>query len=108
MDSLHHLRMITFTAARWADYCARFSPECSAALRAAATPTPNGIEIPAETLAEITARCAPLPRRGLGDLVATFAEPIAALSDKHLGTHLVGCNACAQRRAALNRLVPDL
>lgn len=46
--------------------------------------------------------------RGLGDLVATLAEPIAAASDKLLGTHLVGCQSCAERRAALNRLVPRI
>ena len=50
----------------------------------------------------------PPPPRGLGDLVALFAEPIARASDAVLGTHLVGCNACAERRAALNKLVPKL
>jgi hypothetical protein len=43
---------------------------------------------------------------GLGDAVATVAEPIARLSDALLGTKLVGCGSCAERRAALNRLVP--
>jgi len=46
--------------------------------------------------------------RGLGDLVAFIAEPIARASDALLGTHLVGCNSCAERRAALNNLVPKL
>ena len=46
--------------------------------------------------------------RGLGDLVAIFAEPIARASDAALGTHLVGCNSCAERRAALNKLLPKL
>lgn len=46
--------------------------------------------------------------RGLGDLVATLAEPIARFSDAHLGTHLVGCQSCAERRAALNKIVPKL
>jgi hypothetical protein len=46
--------------------------------------------------------------RGLGDLVALVAEPIARASDAVLGTHLVGCGGCAQRRAALNALVPDI
>lgn len=45
---------------------------------------------------------------GLGDAVAAVAEPIAALSDKFLGTHIVGCGSCSERRAALNRLVPDV
>jgi hypothetical protein len=50
----------------------------------------------------------PKPPRGLGDLVATVANPIARALDATLGTHLVGCQPCAQRRAALNRLVPKL
>jgi len=41
---------------------------------------------------------------GLGDAVAVVAEPIARLSDAVLGTKLVGCGGCAQRRAALNRI----
>jgi len=48
------------------------------------------------------------PPRGLGDVVAIFAEPIARASDALLGTHLVGCNSCAERRAALNKLLPKL
>jgi hypothetical protein len=53
-----------------------------------------------------TLRRPPPKPRGLGDLVATLAEPIARFSDAHLGTHLVGCQSCAERRAALNRLIP--
>ena len=66
----------------------------------------------------VCATC-PLPRRrwgpygkcqpfGLGDAVAVVAEPIARFSDAVLGTKLVGCGGCAQRRAALNALVPDV
>jgi hypothetical protein len=47
-------------------------------------------------------------QRGLGDLVAALAEPIARASDAFIGTHLVGCSSCAERRAALNALVPDI
>jgi hypothetical protein len=54
------------------------------------------------------AQPAPPKPRGLGDLVALIAEPIARASDAVLGTHLVGCNSCAERRAALNNLVPKL
>lgn len=63
------------------------------------------------TAAEFAAHQAahpPPPPRGLGDLVALFAEPIARASDAVLGTHLVGCGSCAERRAALNKLVPKL
>ena len=98
------MRLKSFPPARWEGICARLSPACAAELRAAAITRPASVEISVDTLSAIMARC-PLPRRGLGDLVATIAEPIAALSDKHLGTHLVGCNSCAQRRAALNKAV---
>lgn len=50
----------------------------------------------------------PTPTRGLGDLVATVAEPIARASDALLGTKLVGCGGCAKRKAALNALVPNI
>lgn len=50
----------------------------------------------------------PAPTRGLGDLIAAFAEPIARASDVVLGTKLVGCQSCAERREALNKLVPKL
>jgi hypothetical protein len=62
-----------------------------------------------EFAAHQAAQPPPPPKpRGLGDVVALFAEPIARASDAVLGTHLVGCNACAERRAALNRLIPKL
>ena len=63
------------------------------------------------TAAEFAAHQAaqpPPPSRGLGDVVAIFAEPIARASDALLGTKLVGCNSCAERRAALNKLMPKL
>lgn len=50
----------------------------------------------------------PPPPRGLGDLVAVFAEPIARISDAALGTKLTGCGACSKRREALNAIVPDI
>jgi hypothetical protein len=59
----------------------------------------------AEFAAHQAAHPAPPPPRGLGDVVALFAEPIARASDALLGTHLVGCGSCAERRAALNKAV---
>ncbi len=109
--------MITLTPARFTDFCARFNPAFELEARRCATITPTAVEIPPACLAALQAKYPPLPRahpaappkpRGLGDVVALFAEPIARASDAVLGTHLVGCNACAERRAALNKLVPDL
>ena len=65
-------------------------------------------EFAAHQAAHQAAQPAPPKPRGLGDLVALLAEPIARASDAALGTHLVGCNSCAERRAALNKLVPKL
>jgi hypothetical protein len=82
-------------------------------------PTPCAHQHNTEHTGAVCATC-PLPRRrwgpygkcrpafGLGDAVATVAEPIARFSDAVLGTKLVGCSACAERRAALNALVPDV
>lgn len=48
-----------------------------------------------------------LPRpSGLGDIVAKFAQPIAAAADALLGTKLKNCGGCARRRAWLNRKFP--
>ena len=69
------------------------------------------VSVTAEEFAAHQAQHAPPPpaqSRGLGDLVATLADPIARASDALFGTHLVGCQPCAQRREALNRLVPKL
>lgn len=45
---------------------------------------------------------------GLGDLVAKVAQPIAGAIDAVIGTNIKGCGGCAQRHAALNRIVPDI
>lgn len=100
--------MTTFTTARFEAYCTRFAPEFRAEALAVATVTADTVAIPSAALAALRTRFAPLPRRGLGDAVALVAEPIARLSDAVLGTKLVGCGGCAQRRAKLNALVPDL
>lgn len=45
---------------------------------------------------------------GLGDLVAKVAQPAAELIDRVLKTDLSRCGGCAERRAALNKLIPDI
>ncbi len=52
----------------------------------------------------------PLPKAtpGLGDVVAMVANPIALLMDKTMGSKLVGCQPCGQRRDALNRIIPNV
>jgi hypothetical protein len=45
---------------------------------------------------------------GLGDLVAKVAQPIARAIDAVAGTDLANCTGCAQRKAALNKIVPNV
>lgn len=44
--------------------------------------------------------------RGLGDVVALIANPIAKTLDAVAQTNISGCGGCAQRQAALNKAVP--
>jgi hypothetical protein len=46
-------------------------------------------------------------KKGLGDVVALVAQPIAGAIDKALGTNIKGCGACAKRREALNNRFPS-
>jgi len=46
------------------------------------------------------------PIRGLGDLVAGVAQPIAKAIDSIAGTNLQNCGACKARQAALNEIIP--
>ena len=45
---------------------------------------------------------------GLGDAVASAANPIAKTIDYFLGTNIVGCGGCKKRQEALNKIIPDL
>lgn len=51
-------------------------------------------------------RVSPKKFRGLGDVVAAVAQPIAGMVDSVAGTHLKGCAGCRKRQVALNRMVP--
>ncbi len=42
--------------------------------------------------------------RGLGDLVAAVAQPIARAIDAAAGTKIAECGGCKKRREALNRI----
>jgi len=48
---------------------------------------------------------APRPR-GLGDVVAKAAQPIAGAIDAVAGTKLQECGGCKGRQEALNRVFP--
>lgn len=44
--------------------------------------------------------------RGLGDLVAKVAQPIAHGLDVIIGTNIANCGGCGKRQQKLNELVP--
>lgn len=46
------------------------------------------------------------PMRGLGDLVAVVAQPIAKGIDHVFGTDIQHCKGCMSRQSILNHLVP--
>ena len=46
--------------------------------------------------------------RGLGDMVASIAQPIARAIDSVAGTNIQQCGGCKKRQEALNKLVPNL
>lgn len=50
----------------------------------------------------------PRPSFGLGDAVHSIANPIAKAIDAVAGTNIQGCGGCAERRDALNRIIPNL
>lgn len=58
-----------------------------------------GCEVSKEQLRAITQ-----PKRGLGDLVASIAQPIARTIDRALGTTIANCGGCRKRKEMLNRL----
>lgn len=46
--------------------------------------------------------------RGIGDVVAVAAMPIAKVIDFVIGTDLQNCGGCKERQEALNKLIPLL
>ena len=49
----------------------------------------------------------PSPIRGLGDVVAKVAQPIAKVIDKIAKTNIQGCGGCARRQEYLNKKFPS-
>lgn len=54
----------------------------------------------------VTAKENPTRMRGLGDLVASVAQPIARAIDTVAGTKVASCGACKKRQDALNQALP--
>lgn len=44
--------------------------------------------------------------RGIGDVVAAVAQPVAKVLDAALGTDIQNCSACGQRQERLNKAMP--
>ena len=49
-----------------------------------------------------TRRSTVIPSRGLGDVVASVAQPIARTIDRLFGTNVAGCGGCSKRQEQLN------
>ena len=85
-------------------------PNYLAALLAKGRCDGNLLRIEADDLQAIRAvhETAKPPMRGLGDVVAAVAKPIARRLDKAFGTHLEDCKGCDKRQETLNNLFPYL
>jgi hypothetical protein len=86
-------------------YCAAYGPELVNAIRLQFPHADGAHQIPLDQwyrLARSVRRKS--PPRGLGDLVAAVAQPIARAIDAAAGTKLAECGGCKKRRAALNRI----
>ena len=64
------------------------------------------LEVPAAAAEAILAACPDPGLRGLGDVVAVLAQPIARTIDHMAGTKIKDCGGCAKRRAILNAVWP--
>ena len=51
-------------------------------------------------------RVQPAQIRGLGDIAAAVAQPIAKAIDAIAGTDLQNCGGCKDRQEAMNNLLP--
>lgn len=77
------------------------------AVLAFGTVTGEVVEFDPEEYAFVLAEFGPLAGpRGLGDVVARLAQPIARGVDALAGTKLANCGGCARRQAALNDAFP--
>jgi hypothetical protein len=64
------------------------------------------LQIDDTKFAQIEAECGQPGIRGLGDVVALVARPVARAIDAVAGTKLAGCGGCKSRQAKLNRILP--
>ena len=103
------MRVIELPLSRLDEFCVTRREGFKEAIIAASTISQDGIiRIPSEAWAKLIVEYMKPPQRGLGDAVASVAQPIAKAIDAVLGTNLKGCGGCQQRREALNKLVPRL
>jgi hypothetical protein len=81
------------------------------ALLAAGAIEDGKLLIDADVCARIHAEHPPTARkqhRGLGDVVAAMAQPIAGALDAVLGTDLQNCGGCKERQELLNQKFPGI
>ncbi|MDE2106725.1 MAG: hypothetical protein KGL39_56440 [Patescibacteria group bacterium] len=77
------------------------------AVKGAGESTDAGTVLDAMILAVLMKRYPPSePMRGLGDMVAKVAQPVARAIDAVAGTKIANCGGCAKRQDALNKAIP--
>ena len=85
------------------------SDEFRAAVIAASVVSGDTLEIELDEWQRLTIKHAVSAKPfGLGDAVASVAQPIARTLDALLGTDIAHCSGCTQRRETLNRFMPDI
>lgn len=101
---------LKFPAKDLSNHCSNRAPGFREAVMKACQIENENIVIEGEQWAKIAREHFQIPKKtfGLGDAVAALANPIARASDAIFGTSLVGCSSCAERQAALNKLLPNL
>lgn len=104
-----HLMTIKIKASSLHLQCAGRGPKFAADVLSVAKKNGDALEIESADWERLTVLHSQIRKPfGLGDAVASVAQPIAGILDSVLGTHIKGCAGCAQRRETLNKLVPDL
>lgn len=66
----------------------------------------SNLEISSNDYIALIKKYNPERMKGMGDLVAKVAQPIAKGLDRIFGTNIQGCGGCKKRQEKLNELIP--
>jgi len=54
----------------------------------------------------VRSRFLPQNPKGLGDVIHHYAQPVAKVIDRVVGTNVQSCGGCRRRREVLNQAIP--